>query len=220
MQRTDFRLKTQPANNIVFPLYPIVDTGVCAARGLDARALAEAFLRGGARLLQLRDKSPSTAARLALADDIVARAHAAGAQVVINDRADVARLAGADGVHVGQEDLLVEDARVILGASAIVGISTHTSAQVAAAAASSATYLAVGPVFGTTTKETGYTARARALVREAAATGKPVVAIGGITLDRAHETIAAGAASLAVITDLLTADPEGRVREFLRRIGG
>jgi thiamine-phosphate pyrophosphorylase len=204
----------------MFPLYAIVDTAVCAARGLDPRALADAFLRGGARLVQLRDKSTSSAERLSLADDLVRRTRAASATLVINDRADIARLSGADGVHVGQEDLTVEEARAVVGADAIVGVSTHDEAQIAAASRSTASYIAVGPIYGTSTKETGYSARGLDLVRGARALGKPVVAIGGITLERAREVIAAGASSVAVISDLLTGDPEARVREFLRRLEG
>jgi thiamine-phosphate pyrophosphorylase len=203
----------------MFPLYAIVDTAVCAARGLEPLAITDAFLGGGARLIQLRDKSPSTADRLSLADAVVARAHARGATVVVNDRADVARLSGADGVHVGQDDLAVEDVRLIVGADAIVGVSTHDSEQIALAAQTSASYIAVGPIYGTATKETGYTARGLDLVRAAAATGKPVVAIGGITLDRAPDVLAAGASSVAVIADLLSGDPAARVAAFLRRLG-
>ena len=137
----------------------------------------------------------------------------------MNDRADVARLASADGVHVGQEDLGVDDARVIVGPDAIVGVSTHDEAQIAAAARTSATYIAVGPIYGTSTKETGYSARGLDLVRRAAETGRPVVAIGGITLERASEVIAAGAHSVAIISDLLTGgDPEERVRTILGRL--
>jgi len=204
----------------VFPLYCIVDRDVCQARGLDPLALTDALLSGGARLLQIRDKTASSAARLALADALVRRCHAAGARLVVNDYCDIARLSGADGVHVGQEDLSVEDARAILGADAIVGVSTHDDAQVAAAARSSATYVAVGPIYGTSTKNTGYTARGLDLVRLAARSGKPVVAIGGITLDRAPDVLAAGAASVAVISDLLaTGDPEARVRAYVERLG-
>jgi thiamine-phosphate pyrophosphorylase len=170
-------------------------------------------------LLQLRDKAPSTGARLALADALVRLAHEAGAQLIVNDRADVARLAHADGVHVGQDDLSVDDARAIVGPDAIVGVSTHDDGQIAAAARTSATYIAVGPVYGTTTKDTGYDARGLDLVRRAAATGRPVVGIGGITLDRAPDVLAAGAASVAVISDLLTGgDPGARVRQFLGRL--
>jgi thiamine-phosphate pyrophosphorylase len=155
---------------------------------------------------------------LALAEDLARRAHLAGAQLIVNDRADIARLAGADGVHVGQDDLSVDEVRCVIGADAIVGVSTHDEAQIAAAIQTTATYVAVGPIYGTRTKDTGYTARGLELVRIAAATGRPVVAIGGITLERAPEVIAAGASSLAVISDLLTSDPAQRVREFLDRL--
>jgi len=124
------------------PLYPIIDTGLCAVRAIDPRALAEAFLRGGARLIQLRDKSVMSSERLSLADDLVRRARAAGAEIVINDRADIARLSGADGVHVGQDDLMVDDARAVVGERAIVGVSTHDETQIAAAARTSASYIA------------------------------------------------------------------------------
>src|SRR6266511_3651946 len=97
--------------------------------------------------------------RLALADAVVAQAHGAGAMVIVNDRADIARLSGADGVHVGQDDLSVEDARRIVGPDAIVGLSTHDEAQIEAAAATTASYIAIGPVYSTSTKDTGYTAR-------------------------------------------------------------
>ncbi len=183
--------------------------------------MTAAYLRGGARLLQLRDKTAAGGELLALADDLVALAHEAGATLVINDRADVARLAGADGVHVGQDDLGVEEARATVGAAAIVGLSTHDEAQIAAAAGSSASYIAVGPIFETATKDTGYAARGLALVRRAASIGKPVVAVGGITLDRAADVIAAGAASVAVISDLLDGgDPEARVRAYVARLSG
>jgi thiamine-phosphate pyrophosphorylase len=167
------------------------------------------------RWLQLRCKEESSGAFLSLADAIVSMARRRGSYVVVNDRADIARMSGASGVHVGQDDLSVDDARVILGADAIVGISTHDAPQVDAALAGSATYVAVGPIYSTATKETGYGPRGLDLVRYAAAGGKPVVAIGGITLARAPEVLAAGAAAVAVITDLLEGDPEVRARAFL-----
>jgi len=200
-------------------LYPIVDTGVCAARGLDAATVADAYLAGGARVLQLRDKSGSSAAFLSLAERIVQRASAVDAAVIVNDRADIARLSGAHGVHVGQQDLAVSDVRRIVGNRLIVGLSTHDERQVDEALDSEATYVAVGPVFGSSTKETGYTARGLDLVRYAAGRGKPVVAIGGITLQRAPSVVQAGAAGLAVISDLLEGrDPEARSREFIARL--
>jgi thiamine-phosphate pyrophosphorylase len=205
----------------LFPLYAIIDTAACASRGLDPRVVTAAYLRGGARLLQLRGKTEPGGELLALADDFVAQARRAGAALVVNDRADVARLSGAAGVHVGQDDLGVEEARAIVGVPAIVGVSTHDEAQIAAAAASSASYIAVGPIFETATKATGYGARGLALVRRAAVTGKPVVAIGGITLDRAAEVVEAGATSVAVISDLLEGgDPEARVRAYVARLSG
>ena len=200
-------------------LYPIIDTSVCSARGLDPATVADACLAGGARILQLRDKSGSTAAVLSLADRLVQRARACDAHVVVNDRADVARLSGAWGVHVGQEDLDVADVRRILGAAAVVGISTHDEPQIDAALETDATYVAVGPVFGTVTKDTGYSARGLDLIRYAANRGKPIVAIGGIALDRVQSVVEAGATGVAVISDLLTTgNPEARTRDFIARI--
>jgi thiamine-phosphate pyrophosphorylase len=199
-------------------LYAILDTSLCRERGLDPLAVLDAFLAGGARLIQLRDKSPASADRLALADAAVTRVHGAGGRLILNDRADIARLSGADGVHVGQGDLAVEDARQIVGPDAIVGVSTHDAAQIAAASKTSATYLATGPIYATATKDTGYSARGLDLVRQAAAAGRPVVAIGGITLARAREPIAAGASAVAVISALLSGDPADLVRRFRERL--
>jgi thiamine-phosphate pyrophosphorylase len=200
-------------------IYPIVDTAVCGARGLDPVRLAEACFRGGARLVQLRAKEGSSAAVLTLADDTIAAARTFGARVIVNDRADIALMAGAEGVHVGQEDLSVDAVRAIVGASRIVGVSSHTREQIDRALQTTADYVAVGPIFETSTKATGYSARGLDLIAYAAGRGKPIVAIGGITLDRAADVIAAGASGLAVITDLLTSgDAEGRVREFLREL--
>src|SRR5260221_13120409 len=154
-------------------LYPILDIDLCRERRLEPLAVLAAFLAGGARLLQLRDKSGSTAERLARADAVVARAHEAGARIVINDRADIARLSGADGVHVGQDDLSVDDARRIVGPDAIVGLSTHDEVQIDAAARTSATYIAVGPIYGTSTKQTGHCPPGLDLVSPAVPTPLP-----------------------------------------------
>jgi thiamine-phosphate pyrophosphorylase len=196
--------------------YPIVDADICRERRLDPRAVAAACFRAGARLLQIRVKAGSSAGFLALATGIVLDARASGAIVIVNDRADIARMSNAGGVHVGQEDLTPADVRTIAG-PALVGLSTHDQEQVTQGLASTADYLAVGPVFGTATKNTGHDARGLAFVQDAAGGGKPIVAIGGITLERAPSVIAAGAASVAVITDLLTGgDPETRARHYLR----
>jgi thiamine-phosphate pyrophosphorylase len=187
-------------------------------------ALADAYLAGGARFIQIRQKQSGSRDFLAVCAEIVARARIAGAVVIVNDRADIAKLAGADGVHLGQDDLDPAFARTLLGGDAIIGVSTHSLDQVRAAAKMAVDYIAVGPIFGTTTKETGYGAMGTSFVSEAAAIVRaagstPIVAIGGITLDRAVDVIHAGAASVAVISDLLsTGNPEARVRDYLRRL--
>jgi thiamine-phosphate pyrophosphorylase len=136
--------------------------------------------------------------------------------VIVNDRADLARLAGAAGVHVGQDDLSPAEVRSILGPDALVGLSTHTETQVDDALRQPVTYIAVGPVFETRTKATGYEARGLGLVRYAAGRGTPVVAIGGITLERTASVVAAGASAVAVITDLFAGESaETRTRAFL-----
>jgi thiamine-phosphate pyrophosphorylase len=207
------------------PLVAIVDVDVAGQAGWTPDDLAAAYVAGGARLLQIRGKTLSGAAFLELSARVCEMAHRAGALVLVNDRADVARLSGADGVHVGQEDLTVDAARGIVGVDAIVGLSTHTEPQIEAAVRQRATYVAVGPVFGTSTKATGYAAIGLNRVRYAAdrLPGAPraeaVVAIGGITIDNAADVIGAGATAVAVITDLLaTGNPEGRVRAYLARL--
>jgi len=177
-------------------------------------------LRGGARFLQIRAKDASGAEFLAIATRMVELGHAHDALVIVNDRADIARLSGADGVHVGQDDLSPADVRTVVGDRAIVGLSTHTVEQLTVAVLQPVTYVAVGPVFGSVTKATGYEAVGLDMVRAAAACAReanlPLVAIGGITLQTAASVLEAGAASVAVIGDLLaTGDPEGRVRAFL-----
>jgi thiamine-phosphate pyrophosphorylase len=187
--------------------------------------LAEAYLAGGARFLQVRAKSASGADFLKICEAVVARAHASGAIVIVNDRADVARFAGADGVHVGQDDLPPAMVRQVLGGRAVVGYSTHTIEQVRAASRLPVDYIAVGPIFATTSKETGFSAVGTALVHRArtllseAGLDTPIVAIGGITLESAPSVIEAGATSVAVISDLLsTGDPAARVRAYLKLV--
>lgn len=200
----------------MFPLYSILDIGLCDARRLDPLDTLDAFLRGGAKLIQLRDKTPASSARLALADEVVRRCRAMDAEILINDFVDIARMSGADGVHLGQDDMAVEDARRVLGGTARIGVSTHGEQQIADAVSGTASYIAVGPIFATSTKETGYTARGLHLVRHAASAGRPVVAIGGITLERAPDVLRAGASAVAVISDLLAGeDAELRTRQFL-----
>jgi thiamine-phosphate pyrophosphorylase len=200
-------------------LYPIVDVDICARAGWPPRELARAYLAGGAELLQLRAKSLDGAAFLDLARALVEDAQRANALLIVNDRADIAAVAGADGVHVGQDDLPPIDVRRVVGGTCLVGLSTHTSGQIESALEAPISYLAIGPVFPTATKATGYDRVGHDAVRfaagRAATVGYPVVAIGGITLETAPAVIAAGAASVAVITDLVTGDPAQRVAEYL-----
>ena len=160
---------------------------------------------------------------LATAAAVVLFARRHGASVVINDRADIARLSAADGVHVGQEDLSPSAVRGLIGDAAIVGLSTHTAEQAHRAVLEPVSYVAVGPVFGTSTKTTGFDPIGLDMVRASAlvvrSRGLPLVAIGGVTLDNAQSVLDAGAASVAVISDLVAAgDPEARVRAYIERL--
>jgi len=212
-----------PSRPDPFPrLYAILDVDAAAARGLVPLTLLEAWLGAGVRLVQLRAKRLPAGPFLELADRVVALARAAGATLIVNDRVDLARMAGADGVHVGQDDLPAAAARVQLGDAAIVGVSTHNEAQLGDAIAMPVNYLAIGPVFATSTKErpdpvvglAGVSAARRCLADD----GRALVAIGGITLDRASSVIDAGADAVAVVGDLLSGAPDRQAREYLRAL--
>jgi thiamine-phosphate pyrophosphorylase len=171
----------------------------------------------------VRAKLASGSELLELARSLVTLATAVDAQVIVNDRADIARLAGAAGVHVGQDDLPPAAVRRVVGEGAIVGLSTHTPEQLEAALGAPVDYVAVGPVFGTATKSTGYEPigleRVSLSARACVARGVPLVAIGGVTLSTAADVIRAGAQSVAVISDLLAGgNPEARVRAYLSRL--
>jgi len=202
-------------------LQAIVDIDIAAAAGWTPLDLSRAYLDGGARFLQLRAKTLPSAPFLDICDQVVELARRAGALVIVNDRVDLARMSGASGVHVGQDDLPVADARMQLGLAAVIGFSTHSTAQVRAGLEQPASYIAVGPVFGTRSKDTGYSAVGLELVSEAARLcgDRPVVAIGGITLETAPSVIEAGAACVAVIGDLLAMGrPEDRVRAYFNAL--
>ena len=203
-------------------LYAIVDVEVCARAGRAPGDVARAFLSGGARWLQIRAKAIGSGAFLDLVHAILQDTNAAGGTLIVNDRADLTALSGAHGLHVGQDDLTPLDARAVIGASPILGLSTHTQDQWERAVTEAISYLAIGPVFGTGTKQTGYAAIGLDTVRRASLAasghGLPTVAIGGITLDNAASVIEAGAASVAVISDLVKGDPEARARAFVRAL--
>jgi thiamine-phosphate pyrophosphorylase len=201
--------------NLVFPpLYAIIDPTLLTISEL---ALAESLAGSGVELIQYRDKTASSRRYFEISRQLSNVLGPRGARLIVNDRPDVALLAGAGGVHVGQEDLSVEDARTVCGAGRWVGVSTHTLEQLAAADRTSADYVAFGPIFQTATKKNPDPVVGRELLRRARAiTKKPLVAIGGITLERAAEVYRAGADSLAVIRDLICApDPAVRAREYL-----
>lgn len=201
-------------------LYAIVDAEVCARQHRAPVDVARAFLSAGATLIQLRCKSWGSAAFLDLANAVVEDATRAGAMVIVNDRADVAVLSQARGLHVGQDDLTPADARTVIGDERWLGLSTHTPAQWQSAVNEPVSYIAIGPVFDTGTKATGYAAVGLPTVTRAAAAARaaalPIVAIGGITRDNAASVIDAGAASVAIISDLLHGDPEINCRALLR----
>ena len=204
-------------------LYAVCDAEVCTKAGWTLPDFAAACMDGGATLLQVRAKHTPSRTFLNDTEQIMRRAAAAQATVIVNDRADIARLAGAHGVHVGQDDLTPAAVRHLVGAHALVGLSTHTAEQLAAAMREPVQYVAVGPVFGTATKDTGYLPVGLPAVREAASVARdthmPVVAIGGITLALAPDVLDAGASAVAVITDILVGnDPAARVRAFLERL--
>ena len=201
--------------NLVFPpLYAIIDPTLLTISEL---ALAESLAGSGVDLIQYRDKTASSRRYFEISRQLSKVLGPRGARLIVNDRPDVALLAGAGGVHVGQEDLGVADARAVCGPDRWVGVSTHTLEQLAAADRTSADYVAFGPIFQTATKKNPDPVVGTELLRKARAmTKKPLVAIGGITLERAAEVYRAGADSLAVIRDLICApDPAVRAREYL-----
>ena len=174
-------------------------------------------IEGGAGVVQVRMKAAPAGEILAAARAIVDLARGR-ALVIVNDRADLAVLAGADGVHVGEEDLPVAEARRIVGPHLLVGRSTRTLAEARAALAAGADHVGFGPMFATRTKSIAAEPRGLPALRElAAALPAPVVAIGGITRETVGEVAAAGAAAAAVIEDLLA---RGDVRERARLLAG
>ena len=201
-------------------LYAILDTAASTARDLLPDVLLQVWLDAGIRLVQLRAKDWTLGPTLRLAERAVRMCEPYSARLVINDRADVAVLAGAAGVHVGQDDLGPRATREIVGPSAWIGLSTHDDAQVAAAVREPITYLAVGPVYPTRSKQNPDDVVGLAGVKRAVAVarprGLPVVAIGGITAEEAPGVIEAGAASIAVISDLLDPDPSSRAAVWVR----
>jgi thiamine-phosphate pyrophosphorylase len=203
-------------------LYVIVDAEVLKVRGVGLREFAEGLRAAGVGLVQWRDKVGSPQEVLAGAEVLREVFAGKGCRLIMNDRADLAVLAGFDGVHVGQGDLLPEDAKRVVGGERWVGVSTHTEEQVRVADLSCADYVAIGPVFATGTKVDAEAVVGLEGVRRARAlTRKPIVAIGGITRENARSVIEAGADSVAVISGLFGVGEtvESVARDFLRILG-
>jgi thiamine-phosphate pyrophosphorylase len=199
-------------------LYAIVDVS-CFAPPLRTTGAMVDYARdlaaGGATLIQYRNKVGSTREMLDHAREI---RHVLddGVTLILNDRADICVAADFQGVHVGQEDLSAEGARMVIGPSRILGVSTHNLDQLREADAGPADYIAFGPVFKTSSKQKADPLVGLDGIRAArAATKKPLVAIGGITRANARSVIDAGADSLAVIAELLSS-PSKVAEEFLR----
>ena len=199
------------------PLYAILDRSVAGGRGLPE--LLEAILKGGARLVQLREKTVPLVELLPLAQRLARQCREAGALFIVNDRADLALAAGADGLHVGQEDLPAGRARALLRPGMILGVSTHDPEQARRAVADGADYVAVGAIFPTTTKPSFELVGPELIRRVRPKIPVPLVGIGGITADNAATVIAAGADAVAVISALCAApDPEAATRLMLALI--
>lgn len=203
------------ANRLALPaLYVILDATLLPS---DPAQFLKRLMQAGARLFQYRNKTAPGRELLQAAQALNVTARQEGASFLVNDRPDIARLAGASGVHVGQDDLDPGAARSLVGANAMVGISTHNLQQFRSAADTDADYVAIGPIFATRTKANLDPVVGLELIREARRlTNKPIVAIGGITLERAADAIRAGADSVAVISDILAArNPANRVKQYL-----
>jgi len=197
------------------PLYPI--STATSAFGLNHLQLVEKYLEAGIRLFQVRDKLSSDAALHQQLLQIKKLCQHSQADFLVNDRLDLALAAGAAGVHLGQTDLPVEAARRILGNDAIIGISSHTREQFMKAQLSDVDYVALGPIFTTTTKVSEYRPLGLDLLREIAEHKRhPLVAIGGIHLENARQVWQAGVDSVAVVSDVANhADPAARIRDYM-----
>ncbi|HEX2930569.1 MAG TPA: thiamine phosphate synthase [Candidatus Binatia bacterium] len=196
------------------PLYAILDPE--QIKGRSALAVLGALLDGGVTILQLRVKSLTPSAFLDLAQRARVETRVRGCRLIINDRVDIALACGADGVHLGQDDLPFHAGRQLMG-DKIVGVSTHDIEQAKQAEQSGADYIGFGPMFGTTTKDTGYSARGVEMLRQIrAAVSLPIVAIGGINEQNVREVWQAGADSAAIISDILGA---GDIAAKTKRIG-
>ncbi|MBI3950509.1 MAG: thiamine phosphate synthase [Acidobacteria bacterium] len=208
---------TKDKSAMIPRVYAITDRDMT---GLSHAEQVRRLAAGGIRLIQLRDKIASPRQFFQMAQDAVRLARELAVSIIINDRVDIALAVGADGVHVGQDDLPPEKAHALLGQGKIVGFSSHSIEQAVAADCLPVDYIAIGPVFPTMTKPDHEPVVGLELVRRVRqAIQKPLVAIGGITLETAPEVIRAGADAVAVVSGILkTGDVTQRAREFCQRL--
>jgi thiamine-phosphate pyrophosphorylase len=199
-------------------LYLILDPAVSGSRSL--ADIVQTALGAGVRLFQLRMKTVEAGRLYEMAAVLCPLVQKGGGVFIVNDRVDVAKAIGADGVHLGQEDLPLADAREILGPGRLIGISTHNLAQATEAEAGGVDYIGFGPIFPTATKENPDPVVGVAGLREVRAKVRtPIVAIGGITANNAGDVRAAGADCVAVVSAVLAApDPRAAIAELMRAI--
>lgn len=199
-------------------LYAIMDTTYISP--VDIGPVAEKALRGGVRLLQLRAKGLSSGPALNASRTLRRLTLDHGAAFIVNDRVDIAVISGADGVHLGQDDIPLPEARSLLGEGSIIGVSTHDPEEATSAEKDGADYISFGPIFPTKTKTDAQTPRGMeylSVIRKTVSI--PIVAIGGITCENAEAVLRAGADSVAVISDILLSDDiTGRVSQIISRI--
>jgi thiamine-phosphate pyrophosphorylase len=199
--------------------YPILDAGLLLRAGLSVESFARELREAGIRFLQYRDKDAADEVLLERATLLRRIFPPSDSRLILNDRVPLVLSAGYDGVHVGQDDLSPAEARALLGPEVIVGISTHGESQLVKAADSPVDYVAIGPVFATSSKQVPDPVVGLEGVRAARAlTHKPLVAIGGITRANCAAVIEAGADSVAVISDLIQS-PGKSVEKFFSRLG-
>jgi thiamine-phosphate pyrophosphorylase len=206
-----------PTRLVLPRLYVILDATLLTVSAIEC---AQELAGAGVRLMQYRHKYAPASEMLKVSKELASTLQPQGITFIVNDRPDVAAMAHASGVHVGQDDLGVEATRSLVGEQ-IIGVSTHNLEQFEKAAGSSADYFAVGPIFATASKENPDPVVGTELIqRVRGLTDKPIVAIGGIKLENAAEVIAAGADSVAVISDILRARNRGqRAKQYLELLG-
>jgi thiamine-phosphate pyrophosphorylase len=199
--------------------YPILDAGLLLRAGLSIESFARELREAGIRFLQYRDKEASDEVLLQRAATLRRIFPASDSRLILNDRVPLVLSAGYDGVHVGQDDLSPAEARALVGPEVMVGVSTHGESQLVKAADSPVDYVAIGPVFATSSKQVPDPVVGLEGVRAARAlTDKPLVAIGGITRANCAAVIEAGADSVAVISDLIQS-PGKSIEEFFGCLG-